>query len=116
MPAVTIKVSRNPLQSPITLKAILDSGADATIIPIRYLQQLKVRKEHTRWMSSVDGVRFEVDMYAVFVQIGSHQLMPVSAVGGRLNQEVIIGRDLLNHFIVTLNGLAHVIEVSDTAY
>jgi hypothetical protein len=27
--------------------------------------------------------------------------------------EIRIGRDLLNHLIVTLNGLAHLVEVTD---
>jgi len=33
-------------------------------------------------------------------------------VGGPQRDEIILGRDALNHFIVTLNGLASMIEIS----
>ena len=36
--------------------------------------------------------------------------MPV--VGDKLGDEVIVGCDVLNQFIVTLNGLASVVEIS----
>jgi hypothetical protein len=45
------------------------------------------------------------------VQIGSYSLF-ARVVGDEINSEIIIGRDILNQFIVTLNGLASIVEIS----
>ena len=39
--------------------------------------------------------------------------MPVEVIGRQGVDEIVIGRDVLNQLIVTLNGLAHVTEISD---
>ena len=112
IPMIEIVVSRRAGQDELTLKAIVDSGADATMIPTPYLQQLKARKRHTAWLSGTAGGRYEASIYTVVIQIGSHQPMYVDVVGSERHDEVIVGRDVLNQLIVTLNGLAYTVEVS----
>ena len=111
MPVVEIQLRRSASQPPIYLQAIADTGSDATMIPLRYLRQLQARKGHTQMLSGVAGGRYEVDLYGVSVQIGSHRPVYVDAVGTVANNEAIIGRDVLNQFVVTLNAPSHVVEV-----
>lgn len=111
MPIIEIQVRRRTGQPPITLKAIVDTGADATLIPMTILRRLKVRKGRTGWLSSPAGERYEVDLYVIAVQVGEHQLLYVDAVGSERYNEVIVGRDVLNQFIVNLNAPGHVVEV-----
>jgi hypothetical protein len=77
------------------------------------LRQLQARKGHRQVLSGTAGGRYEVDLYTVSVQIGSYRPIYVDAAGTVYGNEVIIGRDVLNQFVVTLNAPAHVVEVAE---
>ncbi|MEW5987674.1 MAG: retroviral-like aspartic protease family protein [Chloroflexota bacterium] len=94
------------------LKAMVDSGADATMIPVRHLTRIGARKVDKRWMRGIDGLRYPVDIYGISVTVGPHTFHAVEVIGDRQNQEALLGRDVLNQMVVTLNGLAYVVEIS----
>lgn len=110
IPIIEIQVRRRATQKPVILNALVDSGADATMIPIPYLRQLNARKGVAKWLTDAMGGRHKVDLYTVSVQIGSHRPIYVRAVGIE-KEEIIVGRDVLNEFVVTLNAPAHTVEV-----
>jgi hypothetical protein len=112
MPEVELTVSSLRGQRGVTLTALIDSGADASLIPVRYLQQIGAQPRDQKWLRGLTAGRLRVALYPVFVQIGPFQFY-VSVVGDELYQEVIIGRDVLNQMIVTLNGLAQSVEISE---
>lgn len=112
MPVIEIKIRRRASQPALSLKAIVDSGADATMIPLHYLRQLQVRKGQTKWLSGITGGRYEVEMYTVAVQIGEQMAHYIDVVGTERRNEAIVGRDLLNNYIFTLNAPGHTVEVS----
>jgi hypothetical protein len=66
----------------------------------------------TGWLSGSAGERYQVDLYTIAVQIGEYRLIYVDAVGSERSDEVIVGRDVLNQFIVTLNAPGHVVEIA----
>jgi predicted aspartyl protease len=99
-------------RSEITLSALVDSGADATMLPITALQATKARYVETRQMRGIIGTAYPVDLYLVTVQMGSYTLSGIRAIAAAADAEPIIGRDVLNQLIITLNGLAGVTEVS----
>lgn len=107
-PVATIQVYA---KSAIELVALLDSGADGTMIPVNVLRQIGARYQETRAMRAVSGVRQTVDLYLVTVQIGSHKLRGIRAAAVTVGSEVILGRDVLNHLVVTFNGLAGMTEI-----
>ena len=111
MPIVEIQLRRSASQPPISLSAIVDTGSDATMIPLHHLRQLQARKGHRQMLSGIAGGRYEVDLYSVSVQIGNHRPIYVDVAGMSGQREAIIGRDVLNQFVVTLNAPAHVVEV-----
>lgn len=112
MPVVEIKIGK-PLTDPtLKLNALIDSGADGVIIPLLYLRQIQARKERTIWMRTVTGTRSVIDLYYISLQFGPFEFRNRLVAGGLQPNEVIIGRDILNQFIVTLNGLASVVEIS----
>lgn len=79
-------------------------------MPLSQLQKMGIRSREKRWMRGVAGGRYKVSLYPIFLQLGSFGMyLPV--VGDPLNSEVIVGRDFINHLVVTLNGLAEVVEV-----
>ncbi len=112
MPIIEIQIQRRANQTPLTLTAIVDSGADATLIPLRYLRQLQVRKGQTKWLSGTAGGRYEVDLYTLAVQVGGQPPHYLDVVGTHHQDEIIVGRDLLNQYIVILNAPGHTVDLT----
>ena len=86
--------------------ALLDSGADGTIIPVDLLVAAGARYIERRQMRGVVGKSVQVKLYLTAVYIGDHHIHGIRAVGGEIGSEAIIGRDVLNQLEITLNGLA----------
>lgn len=95
------------------LNGLIDSGSDATQIPVRILREIGARKADERWLRDLSGISYRVTLYKVRIRIGSLVLYGIEVVGREGISEVIVGRDVLNQLIVTLNGLAQVTEISD---
>ena len=57
-------------------------------------------------MRGISGVGQSVDVFLVTLEIGPITISGVRIVGNPHGNELIIGRDVLNQFVVTLNGLA----------
>ena len=108
---LTISATLNGRQQ--TLQGLIDSGSDITQIPLSVLQTIEARDVDDRWIQDASGLRVPVAIYVVQLQIGSFILPSLEVVGRTGSIETIIGRDVLNQFIVTLNGLANVTEVRD---
>jgi len=111
MPVLELDIGVRRDKIEMTVSAVVDSGADATMIPLDYIKQLGVSSQEKRWLTGVTGGRYSVSMYTLFLQSGPFGLyLPV--IGNPVNDEVIVGRDILNRLIVTLNGLAETVEIS----
>ena len=111
MPVVDIEIGRAMADASLALKAVVDSGADATIIPVHSLEEIRARRSRKMWLRGSAGGRVLVDLYQVSLQLGPFAQMFLEVVGSTQNDEVIVGRDVLNHLTVTLNGPAHSVEV-----
>lgn len=112
-PAVEIAIQGFSAQSSeVTCRAWVDSGADATIIPLQLLTRTKARKIDTVRMVALSGPSYRVDLYEIKLRLGPFLLNKVDVIGGKQSGEAILGRDVLNQFIVTLNGLASMVEIS----
>ena len=94
-----------------TLLALVDSGADGSMIPFPMLQAVGATFEDSVQMRGVTGGVQTVDRYTIAVRIGVHVVQAVHAVAVASDGEAVIGRDVLNDLVVTLNGPAHVIEI-----
>ncbi len=114
MPVVPVEVTPfDRAGETIFLSAMLDSGSDGSMIPLKILQQMKVRKSSQVTFRSITGARSVADVYEVSLRLGSHTFPKVRVVADRHNTLAILGRDVLNHLIVTLNGLAAITEIHD---
>lgn len=111
MPVVDIEIGRAMSNVSLTMKALVDSGADATIIPLNFLQEIRARRSRKMWMRGTAGGRVLVDLYQISLQLGPFAQTLLEVVGSTQNDEVIVGRDVLNHLTVTLNGPASLVEV-----
>ncbi|MEZ4864592.1 MAG: hypothetical protein R3C14_25000 [Caldilineaceae bacterium] len=114
MPIVDIRVI-NIEQPPmsVALTAMIDSGADGTMVPLFQLRAIQARRSGQIIMRTVTGIRSLVDIYTVALQIGPHTFPHVRVAADRQNDMIVLGRDVLNHLIVTLNGLASATEIQE---
>jgi len=53
-----------------------------------------------------------VDVYVLNIRVGPHWVRGVRVVAVAAHTEIVLGRNVLNHLIVTLNGLAGVTEIT----
>lgn len=93
--------------------ALVDSGSDGTIIPVNILERVSARCVGDARMVGVIGGSIVVDVYLATLIIGTHTMSAVRVVAAMDGAEAIIGRNVLNRLVVTLNGLAGVTEISD---
>jgi hypothetical protein len=91
---------------------MLDSGADATMIPITTLRTIKARFARTHTMRGIIGRARSVELYFVEIKIGSYKIPGIKAVAAESSTHAIIGRDVLNQLIVTLDGISGVTDIS----
>ncbi|MCA9919352.1 MAG: retroviral-like aspartic protease family protein [Anaerolineales bacterium] len=112
MPMVELTISSSNPNTTIIRSALVDSGADATLISQADLQRLGADLIGWGRMVGVSGISQRVPIYAVQLSIGQIDLGTVRVLGYRTTDNPIVGRNVLNQLIVTLNGLAQVTEIS----
>jgi predicted aspartyl protease len=112
MPIIEIQVARRVNEASVTLNAIVDSGADATQIPISVLNRLQARKAGSGWLTVSSGARYRVNLYKIVIEIGSYRPIYVDIVGSD-QDEIIVGRDVLNQFLVTLDAPGFIVQIAE---
>jgi hypothetical protein len=95
-----------------SLRAFVDSGADATIAPKSLLEEIQATFVDDAYLRSQWGERRRVRLYLVDVRIGEWTLPGVTVVGDERSSELIVGRDVLNRLRVMLNGPALRVHVN----
>ncbi|MFN8445297.1 MAG: retroviral-like aspartic protease family protein [Caldilineaceae bacterium] len=96
--------------------AIVDTGADGTIIPLSILKAAGLRPNRQRRnLFTVQHSTPEETLfgYSIAVQIGELQLFDVDVFGSRTVNDAIIGRNILNRMIFTYHGSQHLLEILD---
>lgn len=91
--------------------ALVDTGADGTMIPLPILQQVGARYQETVQMRGVAGSSQSVELYLVAIHIGDQIINGIHAVALPSPNEIILGRDVLNQLTMTLDGLASTLTV-----
>jgi len=94
------------------LSAFIDSGADGTIIPIRYLDEIRAPSTTEMTIRSQWGDRYHVLLYLVDLQMGDITIPGLEVVGDEIANEVILGRDVLNRLQLLLDGPRERIKIS----
>jgi predicted aspartyl protease len=111
-PVIMVGVSRaGGVQASVELPALLDSGADATMLPWDVLEKVGCRQIGTGQMRGVVGDPVIVEIYLATLFVGPVVLRGIKTVAINQEGEPLIGRDVLNQLVVTLNGLAGVVEI-----
>lgn len=109
----TIVVIRNDEAglSTQSVPALLDSGADATMVPIDLLQHIVAPPVVNTRIRSHWGEWRAVQLFMVDIEVGSLRLPNNFVVGDDEGDEVILGRNVLNKLCLILDGPKRMTEI-----
>lgn len=94
-----------------TIDALIDTGADASLVPLSLLRQIQAYTIETAYIRSHWGERRRVYLYRIDVKIGGITLPGVTFVGDNFDDAVVLGRDVLNKLRLLLDGPANQTEL-----
>lgn len=113
-PIIQIGISHFSADTPKrTMVALVDSGADATMLPLALLKQSGASYVEQRGLRGVTGATIQVHRYVAAIHMGDEIIRGIRVVGHNTFTEPIIGRDVLNRLRITLDGPAEVVEVEN---
>lgn len=81
----------------------IDTGADVTVIPEALAVRLGLVVQRHTWAGSYDGAITRRPNYYVQIKIGDAVMRLVRCVGVN-RTTVLLGRNVLNEFVVILDG------------
>lgn len=116
IPALAVR-----LYSPVTDRfadptlAIVDSGSDATMVPLRYLVAIGAKETAPGWLVTVTGERQAVALYYVDIYLEQEVAPGIRVVADEAGDDIILGRDFLNRFSLFLDGPLRQLTVPDAA-
>lgn len=112
MPLVEVNIRRIGQDINIQVPAIVDSGADGSLIPMQIIQQMDAVQSGWVRIKNLDSISRRIPVYLLQISIGSLNIGAIQLGGDKTITQMILGRDVLNHYVVTLNGLANVVQIS----
>lgn len=95
----------------IEVVGLIDSGSDGTMIPLTIAQKLGLYSTDSVYVRGVTGERKLANFYGVDLHIGRFSFRDFDVVTSEYEDRVLIGRDILNHFRMTLDGTALTTEI-----
>ncbi|MDQ7830016.1 MAG: hypothetical protein QN122_06030 [Armatimonadota bacterium] len=99
-PVLPVRLGPPRTEPATAVAALVDSGADITVFPEGLPQALGLPRVSEVTVRGVAGTA-RVPVYAAEVEAaGRRQIVEVVGLGG----EALLGRDLLNRWVVTLDG------------
>ncbi len=105
IPALSVylaRVGETPSIGPFV--AILDTGSDATLIPVKYIEQLDVPADYPTQLRGPWGNARRIQVYTIDFVISGMSLPGVEIVGDDMGSEIILGRNILNRLVLLLDG------------
>ncbi|MCS6846056.1 MAG: retroviral-like aspartic protease family protein [Caldilineales bacterium] len=98
------------MYSPVTERftdpalGLVDTGSDATLVPLRYLLAIGAQETAPGWLVTVTGERQPVALYFVDIFLQQELAPGIRVVADESGDEIILGRDFLNRFPLFLDG------------
>lgn len=85
------------------ISAKLDTGADLSAIPQNVADNLELLAARTILAEAYDGTQTSVETYAIILEVAKARFRQLEVI---LIPEdyALLGRDVLNHFYISLNG------------
>jgi len=101
--------SESPLVGPLT--AVVDTGADGTLVPARILARFRTAETDQAWIVSQWGEYRLAKAYMLDIHLGVLRLPAHRVVSDDRGKEIILGRDVLNKLRLLLDGPGQTTEI-----
>lgn len=116
MPVLTVRFSATGQQRWLgPYEAIVDTGADATILPAETAKQLGAKAFDDSQIRSPWGEVHSVLRYIIDVEVEGYVLPGVVVAGDSYLEEFVLGRTLLNKLALFVDGPGRLTAVLDDA-
>lgn len=111
-PALTVTIFNPYLRLHEELRALLDSGAALTVLPMRSVRKLSLVPVQVIKARGYDGRVKSVATYLVNFSISKFTFEMVEVLGAERG-DVLLGRNILNDMTALLEGKALTFDLSD---
>jgi hypothetical protein len=89
----------------------IDSAADRTVIPERFVQQLQLVHLDSLEVSGLGGGVTILPTYLVILQVRGAHALTIEVLASDVEPCVLLGRDVLNQIRILLDGPAQFVEI-----
>ncbi|MDQ1300655.1 MAG: hypothetical protein QG637_575 [Chloroflexota bacterium] len=93
------------------LSALVDTGADITLIPLVHLEQLGAPELDEVRLRSHWGSYTTVTTYLVDIEVSAGVLPGVEVVGDLYGDTILLGRNALNKLLLLIDGPRQITEL-----
>ncbi len=117
LPTIPIVLVNDTGQTTPALVALVDTGADGTLVPIEILERARFRPDRQRGQlrTAEADAPFEIVIgYPVRLQINGLELPDIHVYGSRAVGDVILGRNVLNQLVFTYDGPRRMLDILTT--
>lgn len=101
-------------ESPVmrNIKALVDTGADTTLVPTRLIEDLDAPYQYSGMMRAFvsDSLR-RVSVHTIDILIGNIRFPAIDVISDDAGEQVILGRNFLNKMRIVLDGPKSSLEV-----
>jgi predicted aspartyl protease len=117
-PILEIKLSppREGMQTD-SLVALIDTGADFTLVPLDWLLQIDAPEVRYAYLRGLWSEQRQATLYLVDLHFDSTVLPGIEVIGLEHDedddQEIILGRNVLNKLILLLDGPSEQVDILD---
>ena len=113
-PAAFVQVT---LLDPITGLSVqkpgkLDTGASITVLPESVVTTLRLKAVSEGFVTGFDGKGSLRPLYYIAMEVAGYDI-PIVEVASAERSDVLLGRNVLNQFILTLDGKALTFDLRD---
>lgn len=110
-PVLGLRVSSPLVPSPTVVRGLVDSGADMTALPGPVVVSLKLGQVDLVLASGFEGRLVERPAYAALVALEDAEPQIIRVISWD-EDYALVGRDIINHWRVILDGPKGTLEVS----
>jgi hypothetical protein len=113
VPFIDVVIGRSEDSEKVTIRAKIDTAADVSAIPTKVIEQLGLPIAKKLIVKGYDDIPTPVFTYNILLEVAQVQFGNLRVIATP-RAYVILGRDVLNHFYIHLNGPELTFDLSVT--